>query len=88
MTLTCGCGERARYIVGTDQNGEPIEACNKYSRCLTRDELLVVLKLVNITIGRYRTALEKISKDKIFTCVETSLPTMSAQIAIEALEEK
>jgi hypothetical protein len=50
MTLTCGCGERARYIVGTDQNGEPIEACNKYSRCLTRDELLVVLQVVAVAL--------------------------------------
>lgn len=33
MSHLCGCGRIARYTVGKDENGNPIESCNKYKRC-------------------------------------------------------
>jgi hypothetical protein len=43
----CGCGKRVRYDVADGK-----QACNKYMRCLTREEAVEALKWANMTILR------------------------------------
>ena len=52
----CGCGEPARYMVGGDEY-----ACNKYMRCLTREELQGTLQKANRIIGKLRKAMKEVA---------------------------
>ena len=57
--LLCGCGKPARYM--TFKNGEIYEgSCNKYQRCLTRDELISTLATANARLNEYIKAVNEI----------------------------
>ena len=52
----CNCGKEGRYTYGITQE----LSCNKYSVCLTYEELLIELKAVEKESKKYKEALEKI----------------------------
>lgn len=57
--LLCGCGKPARYMTfknGNTQGG----ACNKYQRCLTREELIDTLSIANSRLKEYMKAINEI----------------------------
>lgn len=55
----CGCGRQGRYT-HFDKDGNEVMACNKYKRCLTRDELEQALVLTNKRLVSYVHAVNQI----------------------------
>jgi hypothetical protein len=54
----CGCGKLGKYVTITD--GIEVYACNKYQRCLTRDELEIALATSNKRLTCYQKAINDI----------------------------
>lgn len=59
--LLCGCGKEARYV-HFDKDGHEVHACNKYCRCMTREELEKALALQNRRVAVYANAVNQIDE--------------------------
>ncbi|MDH3325881.1 MAG: hypothetical protein OEM38_04090 [Gammaproteobacteria bacterium] len=59
ISLLCGCGRPERYA-HFDADGNKIYACNKYKRCLTRDELESALRAATNKLAMYQKAVNDV----------------------------
>ena len=57
--LLCGCGKDGRYV-HFDKDSNEVYACNKYRRCMTREELEEALALQNRRLAAFQHAVNQI----------------------------
>ncbi len=57
--LLCGCGGPGRYA-HFDSERNTVYACNKYRRCLTRDELEAALRTATNRLSMYQKAVNEV----------------------------
>lgn len=72
----CGCGKPAQYMIGGKEG-----ACNRYMRCLTREELGSNLIDANKKIQRLREALESIAEQEGATAIGAQAEKALREIA-------
>ncbi len=76
--MLCGCGRPVRYMTQTG------DACNKYMRCLTYEELKLALAKANILLLAYR---NKRAVDGLNGRTWDACKHFEAEADIEALEQ-
>lgn len=76
--MLCGCGRPVQYMTQTG------DACNKYMRCLTYEELKLALAKANILLLAYR---NKRAVDGLNGRTWDACKHFQAEADIEALEQ-
>jgi hypothetical protein len=59
INTLCPCGRKGRYT-SRDENGDFLNSCNKYKRCLTHDELEKKLRITSLQLSAYQNTVNKI----------------------------